>query len=610
MWKKIPDEVIENVRQHFDIVDVVSEYVTLKRTGRSFVGLCPFHSEKTPSFSVSQDKQVFHCFGCGAGGNVFSFYMRMENVSFVDAITHFANRAGIPIPEQEEEKESVEGLQRKKLFYANELAAKYYHHILMNSAVGEPAREYLKGRGVTHTTIEQFQLGYAPQAWDVLLRFLRKRGFTEEILEEAGLVSQSQANPGRYFDKFRNRVMFPIHDTQGRVVGFGGRVMDSSEPKYLNTPETNLFHKGRHLFNFHRARHSMRQCKQVILLEGYMDVIAAYQAGIPYVVAALGTALTPEQARLLNRNVDEIVMMYDGDRAGQKAALRSSEVIQEAGGTPRVVVLPAGLDPDEFIQKNGKEAFERIVRDGSLSVTSFKLQKLREESQLSTQEGRVQFLTDATHIISEIKSPVEKEAYLRQLAGEFHVSLESLIRETEIYTQTMKPHNKGDNHARTWNTNKDNGKDRPMGHTQRKWLLPAHVEAERKLLSYMLIDEEVARQVQEALIDEFSVDEHAALAIHLYHYYGDHESPNPALFIAQLDDPSLIQLASELAVEAEHLDRRAGLVEEYIQCIRRYPFEKRLKELPQEMENALKNGDFVALRALQQEQLQLRTVLR
>ncbi|WP_282198002.1 DNA primase [Collibacillus ludicampi] len=611
MWRRIPDEVIENVRQHFDIVDVVSEYVSLKRTGRSFVGLCPFHSEKTPSFSVSPDKQIFHCFGCGVGGNVFSFYMLIENVSFVEAVTHFAGRAGIHIPYEEVvDEESEEAVRRKKLFAANDLAAKYYHHILMNTKVGEPALEYLKGRGLTPGTIERFQLGYAPSAWDVLLRFLTKRGFSEDFLEEAGLLSKSQTDPSRYYDKFRNRVMFPIQDAQGRVVGFGGRVMDESHPKYLNTPETVLFHKGRHLYNFHRARNAIRQTKQAVLLEGYMDVIVAYQAGVENVVAALGTALTPDQARLLNRNAEEIVMVYDGDRAGQNAALRSSEVIKETGGSARVVVLPDGLDPDEFIRKHGYEAFERMIRDRSMSVTSFKLQKLREESQLSTQEGRIRFLTEAVRIISELKSPVERESYLRQLAGEFDVSLESLSMEVEVATKSLKTRKNGDIPPRMWNTNRDNGKQVVKESLQSKLPLPAHLEAERKLLSYMLIDEGAARQVQETLVDEFSVDEHAALAIHLYHFYGENEKPNPALFIAQLDDPVLIQLASELVVEAENLDMRPGLVEEYIQCIRRYPFEKRLKEIPREMEEALRNGDYALLRALQQEQLQLRAVLR
>jgi DNA primase len=611
MWRRIPDEVIENVRQHFDIVDVISEYVSLKRTGRSFVGLCPFHSEKTPSFSVSPDKQIFHCFGCGVGGNLFSFYMMIENVSFVEAVTHFAGRAGISISYEEVgEEESEEAVRRKKWFTANELAAKFYHHILMNTKAGEPALAYLQGRGLTLATIEKFQLGYAPNSWNVLLRFLKKRGFSEDCLEEAGLLSRSQTDPPRWYDRFRHRVMFPIQDSQGRVVGFGGRVMDDTQPKYLNTPETALFHKGRHLYNFHRARQAIRQSKQAILLEGYMDVIAAFQAGTTNVVAALGTALTPEQARLLNRNAEEIIMVYDGDRAGQNAALRNAEVIREAGGNPRVVVLPDGMDPDDLIRKYGNEAFERMIRERALSLTSFRLQKLREESRLSTQEGLVRFLSEAVRIISEGTSPLEKESYLRQLAGEFNVSLESLMKEAESVSQTRKTQRNGDIPPKMWNTNRDTGKERVRESSSGKLPIPAHLEAERKLLSYMLIDKGVARQVQETLVDEFSVDEHAALAIHLYHFYGENEKPNPALFVAGLEDPDLIRLASELAMEAEHLDRRPGLVEEYIQCIRRYPLEKRLKEIPQEMEEALHKGDFSRLRALQQEQLQLRAVLR
>lgn len=608
MGRKIPDEVIEKIRQHFDLVDVIGETVALKRSGRSYMGLCPFHSERTPSFYVSPEKQLFHCFGCGAGGNLFTFYMKMENTSFVEAVSYFAKRAGIPLPLEEEEP-SAEALHRKKLYAANELAAKYYQHILLNSRVGKKALEYLIKRGLTYSTIEHFQLGFAPGARDVLLTFLKKRGYPEDLQEEAGLVSKGPE--GELYDRFRRRIMFPIHDLQGRVVGFGGRIIGEGEPKYLNSPETALFHKGRHLYNFHRARPSIRQTKQVILLEGYMDVITAYQTGIHHVVASLGTALTGEQIRLLQRNTEEIILMYDGDEAGQKATLRSLEAIRDHGGRAKVVLLPDGQDPDEFLQEHGKEALLKIMRDRALSDIAYKLQKLRSESQLSTQEGRLRFLRQAARMIAEISSPVEKETLLRELAGEFRVSLESLIKECETYSKGQKSPSNGDIHTRMWNTNRDHG-NLQAGSVHRL-PYPAHIEAERKLLSYMLIDEGAARQVREVLVDEFSVEEHAALAIHLYRFYGERGEANPALFISQLDDPEMIRLATELAMEAEGLEKleqRPGLLQEYIECVRRYPLEKRLKQLPHEMEEALRKQDFDTLRALHREQLQLRSALR
>ena len=321
MRRRIPEETVERVRQHFDIVDVIGEHVRLKKSGRSYMGNCPFHNEKSPSFSVSQDKQLYHCFGCGASGNLFSFIMEKEGISFSEAVEQLANRANIPLPVEEmEDVESPEYKRRKEMLRAHDLAAKYYHHILMNTEVGLPGMRYLQSRGLSRTTIETFQIGFAPNAWDVLRKFLvEKRGFAEDLLAEAGLLSESANQKGKYYDKFRNRVMFPIHDGQGQVIGFGGRVMAKDEkPKYLNSPETPLFHKGRHLYNLHRARGPMRKEGRVLLLEGYMDVIAAHQSGVENVVAVLGTAMTPDHMRLLQRNVQEIVMMFDGDAAGRQ----------------------------------------------------------------------------------------------------------------------------------------------------------------------------------------------------------------------------------------------------------------------------------------------------
>lgn len=598
--RRIPEEAIEQIRRHFDIVDLISEYVPLKRSGRSFVGLCPFHSEKTPSFSVSQTKQLYHCFGCGAGGNAISFIMQIENLSFVEAVEHLAKRAGIVLPRLEEQDERSPGaIRRKELLRSHDLAAKYYHHILMNTVTGMPALKYLQKRGLTMAVIEEFQLGYAPDGWDVLMSFLKKRGFEEEFLEKAGLLSASVSQPGRYFDRFRGRVMFPIHDGQGRVIGFGGRVLGKGEPKYLNSPETELFQKGRHLFNLHRARQEIRQSGKAILLEGYMDVIMAYQYGVRNVVAALGTALTAEQAKILTRNANGILMMYDGDRAGQNAAARSVEIISEVGGTPRVSVLPDGLDPDEFLQKYGADAFKRIADEGSLSATAFKLRMLRNNSQLSTREGRLAFLSGAVKIIARVKSPVERETHLRELAGEFNLSLESLVREMQMVASEQK---NGDKSASKWNTNINNG-ERMFRKISNP--LPAHIQAERKLLSHMLIDPGVVRQVKQAIADEFSVEEHAALAVFLYRYYESHDEANPAHFISLLDDDRLIRIASELALEAESIDRRPELAEEQLLLLQKHRRNQRRQQIARELEEAARRQDFETMDLLQQELLDL-----
>lgn len=605
MGRRIPEEIIDQVRRHFDIVDVVSEYVTIKRTGRSYVGLCPFHSEKTPSFSVLPDKQIYHCFGCGAGGNVLSFYMHVEAVSFIEGLEQLAKRAGISLPEQEDDLEDpAEVLRKKEMLRAYELSAKYYQYVLLNSEVGAEALRYLNHRGLSKTTIEQFRLGYAPQAWDFLLSFLKKRGFDEQLMLDAGLLSYSQGS-NRFFDKFRNRIMFPIEDGQGHVIAFGGRIMSDKkdEPKYLNSPETLLFQKGRHLYNLHRARGTIRQTGRALLLEGYMDVIACSQAGLTNGVASLGTSLTPEQARLLKRNADEIILMYDGDEAGQKATHRSSQVLKDAGASAKVVLLPDRLDPDEFIKKYGSEALDRILKDSTMSVTTFKLTKLRERSQFSTQDGKVEFLNEAVQIISEVSSPMEQEAFLRPLAEEFQVSLESLHKEMHIHRNEQKT---GDNPVKKWNTSINNSLGMSRTPTT---LLRGNVLAERHLLSYMLLDSTVARQVQEQVADNFSLEEHTALAAYLYSFYSTHTVADPVLFLSTVDDETLVRLASALIVESETLDRRPGMVDMYIKSIHRFSTERRLKDIPKEMEEAQRLGDTERFMTLAREQIELRNLI-
>ncbi|TCP53336.1 DNA primase [Tumebacillus sp. BK434] len=613
MKKRLPEEIIERVRQHFDIVDVIGEFVPLKKSGRGYMGCCPFHNEKSPSFSVSQDKQLYHCFGCGASGNLFSFLRDKEGITFFEAVEQLAKRANIALPVEElEDIDSPEYKRRKEMFRAHDLAAKYYHHILMNTDAGLPGLRYLESRGITKTIIEAFQLGYAPNAWDVLVKFLKKRGFAEDLLVEAGLLSQSEKYKGRYYDKFRHRVMFPIHDGQGQVIGFGGRILDKGEPKYLNSPETPLFSKGRHLYNLHRARPVMRQEGRVILLEGYMDVIMAYQHGIPNTVAALGTALTNEQVRLLQRNVEEIVMMYDGDAAGQKAAVRSSEVIKESGATvkARVATIPDGLDPDEFLRKYGKDAFVRVVLDNSSSMTAFRMHSLRKEFNLGTQTGKEDYIKEVIHkLLVTVSSPIELETLLRELSEEFGYPKEAMEKELALAKKSPPA---GDKPDRKWNTNRNNAGEVSFASTGK--LLPAHINAERKLLTYMLIDEGVARQVQYALADEFSVDEHGALAAHLFAYYAEHTQADPSLFIGGLEDRELLRLATALAMEADHLDRRSdrvdALVREYIHRIKVYHLQLEMKRYERQMIDCGNRGDTEGMRAAYDEMNRVQSMIQ
>ena len=358
----IPEEVIERVREHYDIVDVVGRYVQLKKSGRNYFGLCPFHSEKTPSFSVSPEKQIYYCFGCGEGGNVIKFIMEMEQLTFVEAVRRLAEEAAIPLPQVGTISDPEDG-PRKRMREALEWACRLYHHILLNTDQGRDAFRYLQERGVSMETIKEFRLGYAPSSGDILLRFLKRKGFSEKLQEEAGLISSSDSAtlPRRFFDRFRGRVMFPIHDSQGRVIAFGGRMLGEGHPKYLNSPETPLFHKGRQLFNFHRARRAIRRERQAILFEGYMDVIAAWQAGIQTGVASLGTSLSDDQARMIRLNAEHVTICYDADDAGQAAADRGLEVLKERGCLVKVAQMPPGMDPDDFLRKRGADAFREEI---------------------------------------------------------------------------------------------------------------------------------------------------------------------------------------------------------------------------------------------------------
>ena len=351
------DEIIEEVRSKNDIVDVISGYVKLKKQGSSYFGLCPFHSEKSPSFSVSRDKQMYYCFGCGAGGNVFTFIMEYENYSFVEALKFLAQRAGVELPQEEYSKEAKERADtRSALLEMNKLAAKYYYAQLKTEG-GRQAREYLQNRQLSQETITAFGLGYSSKYSDDLFRYLKMKGYSEEMIIKAGLVNVDEKHG--VYDKFWNRVMFPIMDVNNRVIGFGGRVMGDGKPKYLNSPETLIFDKSRNLYGLHRARTSRKP--YFIVCEGYMDVISLHQAGFTNAVASLGTALTAGHAALIKRYVNEVYLTYDSDEAGTKAALRAAPILREAGVTTRVIRMEPYKDPDEFIKNLGAEAFDSFM---------------------------------------------------------------------------------------------------------------------------------------------------------------------------------------------------------------------------------------------------------
>ena len=419
------DDIIEEVRSKNDIVDVVSQYVKLTRKGSSYFGLCPFHNEKTPSFSVTPGKQMYYCFGCGAGGNVFNFIMEYENYTFGEALKHLADRAGVELPKIEYSKEVRQKAQEKaELLEINKQAAQYFYYQLRTDK-GYRGYEYLKDRGLSDETMRKFGLGYSDKFSDGLYRFLKSKGYSDERLRESGLFNVDERH-GMY-DKFWNRVIFPIMDVNNRVIGFGGRVMGDAKPKYLNSPETKIFDKSRNLYGLNIARTARRN--YLILCEGYMDVIAMHQAGFNNAVASLGTALTSGHASLLKRYTQEVLLLYDSDEAGIRAALRGIPILREAGVNSRVVSLKPYKDPDEFIKNMGPEAFEKRLDEAKDSFL-FRVSVAEDEFPMDEPQGQNRFFERCAEMLLELKDELERNLYIDAVVkiyrGRYGISSEDL----------------------------------------------------------------------------------------------------------------------------------------------------------------------------------------
>ena len=415
------EDVIEEVRSRNDIVSVISEYVKLQRKGSSYFGLCPFHNEKSPSFSVSPDKQMYYCFGCGAGGNVFTFIQEYENYSFPEAMKFLAERAGITLPEKEysQEERRAQDL-RTRILNVNKMAAKYYYYQLRTEN-GRQAMEYLKNRRLSDETIRSFGLGYSNKYSNDLYLYLKKQGVSDELLRESGLMNVDERK-GMY-DKFWNRVIFPIMDVNNRVIGFGGRVMGDGKPKYLNSPETAVFDKSRNLYGLNVARTARK--KSMLVCEGYMDVISMHQAGFKNSVASLGTALTTQHASLLKRYTDEVILTYDSDGAGIKAALRAIPMLKAAGISTRVLHMNPYKDPDEFIKTLGPEAFQERMDQAENSFL-FEISILERDFDMHDPEGKTGFYQAAARKLMEFDQELERENYIQAVAERYQISFDSL----------------------------------------------------------------------------------------------------------------------------------------------------------------------------------------
>ena len=415
------EELIDDIKNSNDIVDIISQYVILKRSGRNFFGLCPFHKEKTPSFSVSPDKQIFHCFGCGAGGNVIHFISKIENVDFKESLEILAERAGIQLPTLDNGTDSKKQLLKEKVYEINKEAAYYYHETLYKD-ISKPAQEYVKKRKLDNKTLKDFCLGYAP-ANSNLYKFLKEKGFTDEEILASNLVNKIANN---FVDRFKNRLIFPIQDVRNRYIAFGGRVLDNSLPKYINSPENIVYSKARNLYGLNVAKKT--KLEKIIIVEGYMDVISLHQRGIENVVASCGTALTEQQGRLLRKYAEKIIISYDSDGAGQAATLRGLEILSNLGCDIRVLQMEGAKDPDEYIIKYGNARFENLINN-AISLIEFKVKVLKNKLDINNVNDKIKFLNEIAKLVSAVDNRIEQEVYIDKISREYDISKEAIYAE-------------------------------------------------------------------------------------------------------------------------------------------------------------------------------------
>lgn len=561
---QIPEEVIEEIRKANDIVDVVGEYVQLKKQGRNYFGLCPFHGEKTPSFSVTQEKQIFHCFGCGKGGNVVTFLMEIESYSFYESLKILAERAGIALPERTEEKKHSLSDENQSILEAYDWLTKLYHHLLRFTKDGKAGYDYFKDRQINEESIEVFQLGFAPNTKDFIVQFLEKKGYNQQLLIKAGLVSLQDDN--QVTDRFRGRVIFPIRNHLGKTVAFGARAInDEQQPKYLNSSESELFTKGNLLYNFDLAKRHIRKENEVILFEGYMDVIASFQAGVKNTVATLGTSLTEFQARLLKRYVNNVVICYDGDSAGEEASYRAANILRKSGCNVKISYLKNGMDPDTFIKEHGGEAFRNQVIRASEAYMTFYMRFARKNFNLSLETERLNYIQKVLTELFTVESSIEREYYLQELSKEFGMSIETMQDEMRQLQQKNGIQDKSEENRYTKSAVK---------HSDKRRLLPAFHNAERSIIHYMLQHDWVADKVQHEIGARFKVEEHQVIVTHLYAFYEEGNDPDVSKFIEKLNDDKLKQLVTEIIMLSADEEISDAVLQDYIRTIREHTNDK------------------------------------
>lgn len=596
----IPEDIIEKVRESNDIVDVISEYVPLKRRGKNMVGLCPFHKEKTPSFSVLPEKQIYHCFGCGEGGNVISFIMKYKNIGFVDAVVMLAERAGIEIPEGGGSFDSPKAELKKSIYDLNREAARFFYSNLKS---GNRAAEYFKRRGIDERTAKKFGLGYADDSSDYLLNYFRRKGYSAEILAEAGLVIKKE-NSGVFYDRFRNRVMFPVFDVRNRVIGFGGRVLDDSKPKYLNSPETLVFNKRKNLYGLNFAIKGDTN-RKILIVEGYMDVIALHQFGIVNAVASLGTALTNEQAKLIKRYADDVIIGYDADTAGQAATLRGLDILAGTGLNVTILNIPSGKDPDEFIRARGRDAFVKSM-DDAIPLIEYKIKRRSEGYDLSSTEGKIGFIRACSSILSGVNDPVVVDAYVTKLSNESGISAQALYDEISKLRNAVRDDDRNNDTGIRYNNNDDG---------QKLYLEPAYLKAMRVILGILSEKKELLSSVEKRLLpDDFCDDVYRKSADIIYRKLRDDEPVVPASIIDLFEKPDEMKKVSDIFNNREIIseDSIQGVVDDCIINILKYKLSTKKETILSEIRKSEAEGNVqqtaILLKELAETERQMRNL--
>lgn len=575
-----PEEIVEEVRQRTDIVDLIGTYVRLQKKGANYMGLCPFHNEKSPSFAVHPGRQMYHCFGCGAGGNAFTFVMEYENFTFVEALKYLAERAGVRLPEIEYSEDAKKAADFKsRLLEVNKLAAKFFY-VQLKSEQGKPAYDYFKKRGLTDETIVKFGLGYSSRFSDTLYQYLKQQGYEDAFLKDTGLVTLDEARGGR--DKFWNRAMFPIMDVNNRVIAFGGRVMGEGEPKYLNSPETKVFDKSRNLYGLNYAKHSRKP--YMLICEGYMDVISLHQAGFTNAVASLGTALTGLQANLISRYVKEVYLTYDSDGAGIKAALRAIPIMKEAGVSVKVINMKPYKDPDEFIKNLGAEEYQKRI-DTAVHSFFFELQVLENGFHMEDPEQKTKFFHEVAKKLVGFSDEIERTNYEEAVARQYHIDYDMLHKLVNRYGSQMvviqgqavpAAQAESSRKAALARKEKDEEKD---GITR----------PQKLLLTWLATDTSKFRRIQGILTEnDFSAGFCRRVADMVFSQYEQENAVNPAKIINQFEDKEEQTMAAAMfSTEFREEMDAAGQKKAFEDTVRKV----KQASIEQQIEQAVEAGD-------------------